>query len=74
MSRQKIKIDVWKYIRPILMGLGAFLKVNPAHPERVLSQHILKFLFSRKVSKLSTLTGIPMGDLRSININEDDVG
>jgi len=23
MSRREIKIDVWKYIRPILMGLGA---------------------------------------------------
>ena len=37
MSRREIKIDVWKYIRPYLMGLGAVLEKKLAHPNRELS-------------------------------------
>ena len=34
MSRRKIKIDVWKYIRPILMGLGAVLEEKLDNQDR----------------------------------------
>jgi len=36
MSRRKIKIDVWKYIRPILMGLGAVLEEKLDSKDRAL--------------------------------------
>jgi len=36
MSRREIKIDVWKYIRPILMGLGAVLEKKLDNQDRAL--------------------------------------
>ena len=38
MSRREIKIDVWKYIRPILMGLGAVLEKKLDNLDRALRQ------------------------------------
>jgi len=32
----RARIDVWKYIRIILMGLGAFWKEKLTHPNRAL--------------------------------------
>jgi len=39
MSRRKIKIDVWKYIRPILMGLGAILEEKLDDQDRALRRY-----------------------------------
>jgi len=38
MSRREINIDVWKYFRPILMGLGAVLEEKLDNQDRALRQ------------------------------------
>jgi len=38
MSHCNIKIRLWKYIHPILIGLGAFWKENLVRPDCVCSQ------------------------------------
>jgi len=38
LSRREVKIDVWKYLQTIVMGLYAVSEQRLAHPDRVFSQ------------------------------------
>ena len=50
-SRREIKIDVWKYIRPILMGLGAVLEKKLDNQDRALRcQSTLSFYVDKSHS------------------------
>jgi len=37
-SRREVKIDAWKYLQTIVMGLYAVSEQKLAHPDRVLSR------------------------------------
>jgi len=41
-SRREVKIDVWKYLQTIVMGLYAVSEQKLAHPDRVLSLRLGK--------------------------------
>ena len=38
-SRREVRIDVWKYLQTIVMGLYAVSEQKLAHPHRVLSRY-----------------------------------
>jgi len=41
-SRREVKIDVWKYLQTIVMGLYAVCEQTIAHPDRVLSLRTMR--------------------------------
>jgi hypothetical protein len=54
MSCREIKIDVWKYICPILMGLGAVLEKKLDDQDRALRRVVADTLYLIHINKLIT--------------------
>jgi len=50
-SCREVKIDVWKYIQTIVMGLYAVCEQKLAHPDRVLSQKSIRERIKAKKRK-----------------------